>query len=139
MKTLFNWMVVATLLTYTGCSKKDAAVTDATAISNQLTASSWGVHYLFYNSDQTKAFTPYAFTFRKDSSLTVAGTNESFSGTWYTKKQNDGSVQLTINITSLTQIQLINNNWKIISNDGALIIMKDYDAASTREFHLFRL
>jgi hypothetical protein len=139
MKIFLNRMVAIALFAATSCGKKDAAISDATAIGNQLTASSWGVHYLYYNSDQTTAFASYAFTFRKDSSLTVASTSESFNGRWYTKKQNEGSVQLTINITSLTQIQLINNNWKIISNDGALIIMKDYDAASTREFHLFRL
>ena len=123
------------------CSKSsyNAGTTNNSDFSNQLTASNWGVHYFFYNStDQTKQFSSYVFTFKKDSTLDVANSTESYHGGWYARSQSDNSVILTINIASLTQIQLLANSWKVTSNDGMLIVLKDYTGMTDKELHLFR-
>ncbi len=127
------------VIVITGCSKSNSSTSNSSDISNQLTASGWGIHYYYGNgTDNTKLFSSYSFTFKKDSTLLLSNTTESYNGGWFTQKKSDGTVQLTINIASLTQVQLLNNNWKVVSNDGTLITLKDYSASDDRELHLIR-
>jgi len=130
-------LVVLTMTTWSFSCKKNNATSDAGDISNQLTASTWSIHYLLYNTDVTAQFTSYVFTFKKDSTVTVTNSIEAYSGIWFTQKQSDNSVSLQIQINSTSNIRYINNYWKIVGNDGALITMVDYTNTS-REFHLFR-
>jgi hypothetical protein len=128
--------IAALTILFSGC-KKDNATTNAADIANQLTASTWSIHYLLYNTDLTTQFSSYTFTFKKDSSVSVVNSTEAYTGVWFTQKQSDNSVSLNIQINSGSSIRFVNNNWKIVTNDGALITMLDYSSAA-REFHLFR-
>lgn len=131
--------LIGTTSFFTGCSKSNNSTSNTTDISNQLTASNWGIHYYYANgTDNSKLFTSYTFTFKKDSTLILSNTTESYNGGWYTQKKSDGSVQFTINIASLTTVQLLNNNWKIVSNDGTLITMKDFSPTEDKVLHLIR-
>jgi hypothetical protein len=137
MKALLITVLVTASVLFSNCTKNNAT-NNVSDISNQLTASTWSIHYLLYNADQTAMFSGYIFTFKNDSSLTLANTTTSYNGKWYVQKQGDESVQLNINVTAPSQIQALNNNWKIVNNDGALIVMQDYILPATKEFHLFR-
>lgn len=136
MRALFIIAMMVAAVSLSNC-KKNNATTNANDIANQLMATTWSVHYLLYNTDVTAQFSNYVFTFKKDSVIAVANSTESYTGTWFTQKQSDGSVSLNIGINTSGSVRYVSNNWKIVSNDGTLITMLDY-ISPAREFHLIR-
>jgi hypothetical protein len=139
MRALFRLLFFSLFVTSAGCSNKDKATSDEAAITSQLLASTWGVHYFYINSiDKTALYTNCTFTFKKDSNLIVSSMSVNYNGKWFIQKQQDGSVKLGINGFSDALVQSFNNDWKISGNDGTLVILKDYLPASDKELHFIR-
>lgn len=141
MKKLAFALLATTTILFS-CSKNNdgnpntASNGSETALKAQLQASTWDVHYFNYNTDQTKKYAGYTFAFKADSTLVVTDLSESYNGGWNTAKRADGSTQLTINILSLTPIQLLNNTWKVTANTGTMITLRDYNNTNNAELQL---
>ena len=139
MRSLFRLLFFALFVIPAGCSNKDKATSDETAITSQLLASTWGVHYFYINTvDKTALYTTCIFTFKKDSALIVSFMASSYNGKWFIQKQQDGSVKLGISGFSDALSQAFNNDWKISGNDGTLVILKHYLPSSDKELHFIR-
>ncbi len=124
----------------TNCSSKDNGNggNTTTTLATQLTASKWKVHYFFYLTDQTKQLGDYVFTFKSDSTVSVTNNIDTYSGGWYTKKDNSGTQFITINVRTLTIAQLLNSDWKVLSNDGSLLQLKETTNGTNADLHLIK-
>jgi hypothetical protein len=138
-RVLFLITAVVIFFALTNCGSKDNGgnSNNNNNLVTQLTASKWKVHYFFYINDQTKQLGDYVFTFKADSSLTVSNTTDTYGGAWYTK-DNAGSKFITINVRSLTQVQLLNSDWKVLSNDGTLLQLKETTNGTNADLHLIK-
>lgn len=138
-RILFLLTVVVMFFSLTNCEKKDDGGSGNNSnIATQLTASKWKVHYFFYITDQTRQVADYVFTFKTDSSLTVSNATDTYGGGWSVKKDNAGTQFITINVRSLTQIQLLNSDWKVVANDGSIIQLKETTNGTNSDLHLIK-
>lgn len=139
-RLLFLFTGVVIFFALTNCSKKDdggGGGNNNTNLVSQLTASKWKVHYFFYITDQTKQLGDYVFTFKADSSLSVSNTTDTYGGVWFTK-DNAGSKFISINVRSLTQVQLLNSDWKVLANDGNILQLKESTNGTNADLHLIK-
>jgi len=137
---LYRFIIIATIFSASACGTK-TNTTPASDLANQLKSGQWMVHYFFdNNTDLTRQYSTVQLTFNNNNTLSISNGNEAFNGGWSVTKDNDGTERLLINIASLTTIQLLNNNWKVISvTSGTFVQLKDSDSNSTKELHIMKM
>jgi hypothetical protein len=136
----YRFIIIATILSVYACGTK-TNTSPASDLANQLKSGQWMVPYFFdNNTDLTRQYSTVQLTFNNNNTLSISNGNEAFNGGWSVTKDNDGTERLLINIASLTTIQLLNNNWKVISvTSGTFVQLKDPDNNSTKELHIMKM
>jgi hypothetical protein len=136
----YRFIIIATIFSVYACGTK-TNTSPASDLANQLKSGQWMVHYFFdNNTDLTRQYSTVQLTFNNNNTLSISNGNEAFNGGWSVTKDNDGTERLLINIASLSTIQLLNNNWKVISvTSGTFVQLKDPDSNSTKELHIMKM
>jgi hypothetical protein len=139
MKRLLFLMTISFFTIITGCKKdNENGGSNNGNLATQLTASKWKVHYFYYVTDQTKQFGDYVFTFKSDSSLSVSNGTNTYGGGWSVKKDNSGADVIVINVSSLTLVQLLNSDWKVLKNNGSFLELKESSSGTNADLHLMK-
>lgn len=136
----YRIIILASIFSAFSCGSK-TNTPPSSDLPNQLKSGQWMVHYFFdNNTDLTRQYTTVQLTFNNNNTISVTNGNEAFNGGWEVTKDTNGTERLLINIASLTNIQLLNNNWKVLSvTGGTFVQLKDPDNNSTKELHIMKL